>query len=357
MREYKLILRAIDHFRLNLNGLTVLTEAASGNYKWCPLIAAKAGAKVIAFTKNSGFGSARTIRSEINYISGKFKLSRRIKIVTKLTRGILKSADIITNSGFLRPLDKNKLKHCKDTAVIPLMWETWEYREKDLDIAYCHKKGIPVLGTNESYRYLSTISYLGAVVKKILFEANIEVYKCNFAIVGIGKFAKQISRSLASEGASCFNVTKFGKKEKTILRKCDALIIADHETDTRYIGTNSKITGKEIKGINEDIAIIHISGYTDPKDLRANGIKYYPEKIASLHYMSVGTDHAGPKPLLDLYAAGLKVAEILSRKRLQGVSYEKSISDALKNKLCQDFSKHQKKLYYSRDVNNKILNN
>ncbi len=347
MREYKLIQQAIDHFKLNLSGLTVLTEAANGNYKWGPIIAAKAGAKVIAFAKSSRFGSIRNIKSDTNLLAKKLKLTKGINLVSSLNADILKSADIITNSGFLRPLNRSKLKHFKETAVIPLMWETWEYRKSELDLAFCHKRRIPVLGTNESYRYLNTISYLGPVVKKLLLENNLEVFKCTFGIVGEGQFAEAISKSLKSDGANCFNVTNFRGEDKQILQECDALILADHESNTRYIGSKSRITSKEIKSINKDLIIIHVSGNVDPKDLRANGLKYYPKQIAQPFNMSVTTDYAGPKPQIDLFTAGLKVAELLVRPRIKGLSYEKSISVALKNNLCQDFSKSQKKLYFS----------
>lgn len=347
MREYKLILKAIDRFNLRLKGLTVLTEAASGNYKWGPVIAAKAGADVIAFAKNSIYASAADVRSGTITLAKKFDLADQVDVVSKIDSKILGSADIITNSGFLRPLNKNKLRYCKDTAVISLMWETWEYRESDLDLSYCHQNGIPVLGVNESHRFLQTISYLGPVVKKLLFERNIEVYKCNFGIVGRGKFANAITKSLTAEGAGCVNVTGFTIKAKESLRNCDALIIADHETDTRYIGKKARITGKEIKKLNRDLVVIHISGIIDPVDLKSNNIDYYPEQIAPPHYMSVATDYAGPKPLIDLFTAGLKVAELLSAPRRKGMTYDRSLESALKDKLCQDFSKKQKALYFS----------
>ena len=44
---------------LDLSGLTVLTEAASGSFISTPLMAAAAGAKVIAVTKSSQFGKSK----------------------------------------------------------------------------------------------------------------------------------------------------------------------------------------------------------------------------------------------------------------------------------------------------------
>ncbi|MBZ0202754.1 MAG: hypothetical protein IT281_07795 [Ignavibacteria bacterium] len=347
MREYKLILKAIDHFKLNLKGFTVLTEAASGNYKWGPIIASKAGAKVIAYAKSSQYGRAKNIKTDTIKLAKKYKLSNKIEIILKLDSVAFRKADIITNSGFLRPLSPVKLKDCKETAVIPLMWETWEYRKEDLDLSYCNNKGIPVLGTNESVSYLNTISFLGPVVKKLLLEHNIEIHNCTFGIVGNGKFVKAITKSLISDRANCVDVTKFNIRDKKLLRDCDALIFADHESSTRYIGKNAKITGRELKRINPNLLIVHISGNIDPKELSTSGISYCPKQIAPPHFMSISTDYVGPKPLIDLFTAGLKVGELLATARKKGLSYERSIQSSLKNELCQDFSKQQKKMYLS----------
>jgi hypothetical protein len=84
LREYKLILKAIDHFKLNLNGLTELTEAASGNYKWGPIIAAKAGAKVIAFTKNSHYGSI----IDINQVQNSWLINLYFQLKLKLFQNL-----------------------------------------------------------------------------------------------------------------------------------------------------------------------------------------------------------------------------------------------------------------------------
>ena len=58
LRAKRLMEEAIEKFHLNLTGFSVLTEAASGNYVFTPLICALAGAKeVIAFTKDSVYAS------------------------------------------------------------------------------------------------------------------------------------------------------------------------------------------------------------------------------------------------------------------------------------------------------------
>ena len=65
-------------------------------------------------------------------------------------------ADIITNSGHVRPIDAEMIGWMKPTAVIPLMYEAWEFRDADLDLAACQRRGIVVAGTNERHPAIST---------------------------------------------------------------------------------------------------------------------------------------------------------------------------------------------------------
>ena len=141
MREVKIIKECIDKFQLNINGLTVFTEAASGYYALTPLIALMAGAeKVYAIAKDSRFGRKEEVKENL------LKLAERMEIETKpeiiFDYSGIEDADIITNLGSVRPVNSRLINRLKKHAVIPLMWETWEFREEDLDIRECLKKNI-----------------------------------------------------------------------------------------------------------------------------------------------------------------------------------------------------------------------
>ena len=51
------LFKRVEALGLNLQGKTVLTEAASGAYVVTPLLAAIAGAKVYAFTRTTKYGT------------------------------------------------------------------------------------------------------------------------------------------------------------------------------------------------------------------------------------------------------------------------------------------------------------
>jgi len=60
------------------------------------------------------------------------------------------------------------------------------------------------------------------------------------------------------------------------------------------------------------------------------GLRCYPDRFALPGHMSVTTDYIGPKPLIDLHAAGLKVGQELARVRAKGLSAPQVESEVLR---------------------------
>lgn len=335
MREFRLVNEAIGKFELDLHGITVLTEAASGNYVWTPIIAALAGAKVYAFSKNSKFATFAQVREWTFRLSEMLFVSNRVHVIDHLSEDILSSADIITNTGFLRPLNQDKLKFCKSTAVIPLMYETWEFRTDDIDLNYCKKRKIPVLGTNESDNRLGTIEYLGAIAKKALLLHDIEVFKSKIAILGFGKFANAVLKSLSQDA----EFVEIWSKRDDIKRinELDALVIADHQTERVHIGSDGLINPTDLKEKNKHILIVHISGVVDKEEIEENDLLMFPQEIAKPKWMSLTADFVGPKPVIDLHTAGLKVGELIFKNYIRTNNYFQSIKLCENNQLVQKF--------------------
>src|SRR5690242_10199626 len=112
---------AVRDCDLNLDGATVLTEAASGAYIVTPILAAMAGATVHAFTRNTRYGSVSDIEAETLSLARSAGVADRISVHAELTPELISSADIITNSGHLRPIDSTFIASAKQGAVISLM--------------------------------------------------------------------------------------------------------------------------------------------------------------------------------------------------------------------------------------------
>jgi hypothetical protein len=103
-RLIKRLREIVDHVGLDLSGGTVLTEAATGAYVVTPVIAALAGARVTAFTRASRFGMVEEVRRQTTRLADALDLTDRIDVVDHLRHEVIASADIVTNSGHLRPL-------------------------------------------------------------------------------------------------------------------------------------------------------------------------------------------------------------------------------------------------------------
>ena len=328
-RCLRLIEQAITTFNLDLSNLVVLTEAATGYYQLTPMIAALAGAKnVYALTRDSYYGKAEVVAQQTICLAKQWNVEDRIQVLLSREDKRIGLADIVTNLGFVRPLDKIFLKRLKATAVIPLMFETWEYRTEDIDIKECRRLKIPVLGTNENHPSLKIFQYVGHLVLKLLFELDIEVYRSKIVVVGGGEFGKATVKSLNQAGADVFqiNINKgeslADHQNQIFLSKCDAIAVVEHQSKEKIIGIDGQITGEKIKLLNPGVVLIHIAGNVEQKSLEAAKIIFYPSKIATTGYMSLSTDYLGPKPLIDLHTAGLKIGELMTSTNVKPEKYE-----------------------------------
>src|SRR6266542_2647147 len=102
----RLVEEAISNLKLNLSELTILTEAATGYYILTPMIASLAGAeRVYALTRDSRFGSATAVATQTAALAEHWGVRDRIDVLFSREDVRIESADIVTNLGFVRPLD------------------------------------------------------------------------------------------------------------------------------------------------------------------------------------------------------------------------------------------------------------
>ena len=182
-REEFICKKIIKDLQLDLNGLSVLTEVASGYYAWTPILAALAGAKVYCLGKDSSYGLFKDNKNNLLNLSEKLNISNQIvKISNNINNLDLSSVNIVTNSGLLRPIDNIIISKLNQKAVITLMWETWEFRNTDIDINSAQMHQIPVIGTNEEF--IDMHDYNGYYMLKLLFDMKIEVYHNHIVIIG-----------------------------------------------------------------------------------------------------------------------------------------------------------------------------
>lgn len=340
LRTRRTVDTLINKFRLDLSGLTVYTEAASGYYLHTPLLAACAGARVIAYTRNSSWGAASAIRDQTLQAASHWGLSEALRVVFNKDEKDVGEADIITNSGLLRPINAQMASWMKRTAVVALMWEPWEFRASDLDLSACHARGITVIGTNEHAPPCDMRPYSGLFALKMLFEMGIEAHGSKLMLLGAQPtLGAQIARMFRLWGldvvhfGSTSDYAEHGYDELPSYWRdrgdtVDAVIVAEHHDPVLLIGPGGLLDPTDMFKTNPTMQVGVISGHIDQSSLAAAGITTFPSNIQPFGYMSYQASELGPRPVLELYAAGLKVGQVAVRARLAGLNIEDSIKIA-----------------------------
>ena len=351
LRKKTIVEKTIAKFNLDLSGLTVFTEAATNNYQYTPIICAVADAqKVFAITRDSKYGNKEDIRRDTMELARQFGVEDRIEVLFEKDGKAIRSSDIITNSGFVRPIDKAMISQMKPTAVIPLMWETWEYREWELDLDACREKGILVLGTDEHHPLLNLFHSNGFLICKLLFDKGMGVYKDNLLLISSGLIGDSASdffinskirfKRIVFDDNVPDNQRPYLLNENQIekeLANFDAIIVAELHYNVDIISQSGLINPNILKERNPVIQIIHICGAVSKEDMLNAGLSFYPNDIAPFGYMTVSPDYLGPKTIFELVTAGLKVGEVMAKCRLNGMSIRKTIAYTLENAQAMDF--------------------
>ncbi len=340
LRIYRLIQSAIKDFRLNLKGMTVLTEAASGAFVVSPIIAALAGAdKVFAIGRDSKYGKFNDVRRYLESYAYEFGISDRINISSEQARHFAAQANIVTNLGFVRPIDGDFVERLGSAAAIALMWEPWEYRPEDIDLEACKRKGIPVLGTCETHPRLQIFRYVGILALKLLLEAEIEIFKSQILVVGSGIFGDETVNVLTANGVTVRRYSLHEALDETLeqfVRCADAIIVVEHISNSLVIGESG---GIPIDWLTKSgIRVIHICGSLNYDLLDKYSVNKLPVGRVASGFMSLTTDYVGPRPVIDLHTAGLKVGEALVVGLRQFGSPERAVSYALNQSPALDFA-------------------
>jgi hypothetical protein len=334
-RIRRIIESVIDDLSLDLTDISVLTEAASGPFVTTALIAAMAGAdQVIALARNSRFGNAEEVEAYLKEWSELMGVGDRINISIEPAWKHASSCHIVTNLGFVRPINEKLINRLPKDAAISLMWETWEFRENEVDLNACKKRNIPVLGTLETHPRLNIFRYIGFIALKLLLMSDIEVFRSNICILGSGVFGEETQKVLSDNGARLLHIdpcSKWEPKSKIIqafLKEADALVVVEHKAEFQLVGGGTGIPIDWLK--KTGILLIHVCGQIDEKLLEINSIKKVPSHHVAEGFMAVTTDYVGPRPVIDLHAGGLKVGEALVKGMRKFGNADKAIEFALK---------------------------
>ena len=309
LRLVTLMRAAIERCRLNLDGTVVLTEAATGAYVVTPVLAAMAGARhIYALTRSSRYGSVEDVTIATLALGELAGVADRLSILTERREDIFCQADIVTNSGHVRPLDATAIGWMRPTAVIPLMYEAWEFRPGDVDVQACRAKGIAVVGTNERHPDVDVFSYLGIMAVKLLLDAGVAVYGSRLALLCDNPFEPYIRRGLTGAGASV--IVSRQLDEVALDSDTDAIVVALRPKAEPVFGRReAELTRMRCPGA----VVAQYWGEVDRAASAESGISVWPAAAPSPGHMGILPSAIGPEPIVRLQAGSLKAAQELLR--------------------------------------------
>jgi len=326
-RLVTLMMDAIQRCELHLDGINILTEAATGIYAVTSVLSAMAGArKVFAFCRNSSYGTVEEAIAQTKHLAELAGVSQNIEFITEKSEDIVAQADIITNTGHLRPIDAKMISWMKPTAVIPLMYEAWELRPGDINIGACRQRGIKVAGINERHPDVDVFSFLGVMAIKLLLNAGIAVYKSNILLLCDNHFAEFIENALVRAGASVDTSKDISVANKS--RKYDVILVAMQPKSEPVL---SSVDAALIAHHWSGVVVTQLWGDIDRIAFLSNDISVFPLEEPKKGHMAMMAWTVSPEPIIRLQTGGLKVGELLWHSCKNSTSIQDDLSQELVN--------------------------
>lgn len=314
---------------LDLSGLRVLTEAATGAFAATAALAALAGAtEVVAVSRSSRWGSADQAFDEVAALAQRLGVLSKIAFKTGASRDFAGNCDLVTNLGFVRPLDRALVETLSEHSTVCLMWEPWEFRAGDIDMLALADFGIPVIATNEGHREVRTFDYLGPTVGRLLLGAGIEISHSQIVVIGSDPFGDAVAGWLTRAGAV---IDHRGSDDWQLAVQAesmpDAVVIVEHRHHRPIITSRDAVVLDLLAGAGSPV--IRLCGVIDTAVLRAHGVTLLPDIEAAPGVMTVTTAYAGCRPVVDLHAAGLKAGSLVVKARRDGASAQQAVQVAV----------------------------
>jgi hypothetical protein len=309
----RLVDEAVARCKLDLRDVTVLTEAATGPYVVTPVIAAVAGAAVTAVTRETPYGTVRDVTQVTLDLAEECGVADRICVTDERSPRLFAAADVVTNSGHLRPIVGACADAIRPDAVLTLMFETWEIDagRLDVDLESLRARGVAIGGTNERHPDVDVFSYLGPMAVVQLADAGVAARGGRVAILCDNPFGAYLWAGLLVAGAEVVTFTDpdelltegplFGELPDAVLvalAPTGGSVLPDHvitEIGRRWPGC----------------VVVQFWGDVDREMCATAGVATWPPTPPPAGHMGVLPSRVGPEPIVRLQAGGLKVAQVL----------------------------------------------
>jgi hypothetical protein len=263
---------------------------------------------VYAMTRATRFGSVDDVIAEATALATLCGVQDKIHFVTEKTKDIVLHCDVVTNSGHLRPLDAEFVSWMKPGAVISLMYEAWELRPEDVDLAACKWRGIQVAGVNEINPAVDVFSYLPMLAARQLFECGVPIYGTRILLLCDNRFEPYLRQGLTNMGAEVDSFESFASVPPGY--RYDALLVSMTPRTAPVISrAEARVLAERWPGI----VVAQFFGDIDRTALAEVGVSFRPVAAPPAGHMGVYLTDVGPDAIVRLQTGGLKVGEILAR--------------------------------------------
>lgn len=324
-RLSRLVEVAVERVDLDLEGVRVLTEAATGAYVVTPVIAALAGGDVVAMTTQTRYGTVEHVREETMRLAELLGVADRIRIVSDRSVDYFAQADLVTNSGHVRPITGAHADAIRPGSALSLMFETWEIQAGriDLDLDGLRGRGVRIAGTNERHPHVDVFSYLGPMAVAELCDAGVPAYRSRVGVLCDNAFRDYIVGGLAAAGAE----VRAGAVLSDIdLSGLDALLVAMTPTGRSVLSDEDAAA---LRAVGGDTIVVQYWGDIDREVLSAHSLAAWPPIPPGNGHMAVLPSHVGPDAIVRLQAGGLKVGELLLKEPRSITEEERAYIDEL----------------------------
>ena len=113
------------------------------------------------------------------------------------------------------------------------------------------------------------------------------------------------------------------------LKETTCIIVAEHTFKSEIIGPRGVIKVEMLSDKVHSVGVI--AGRVDKNALEERGVNVFPKEIAPVGFMSYQPSELGPYPVMDLFAAGLKVGQVAANARKQGLTVSEAAKAALRD--------------------------
>ncbi len=321
-RTLRKLAQIVEKTQLNLSGLNLYTEAATGNYNISAALGVLAGARAVhCVARSNRFGSAQLAISQTNELVESVQNVNGTQVTYSEGHDYmaLAEADIITNSNPLRPLDEVAIKAMKKGGVISLMYEPWEYRQGDIDLEAAQEKNVWIVGVNEMHPTIPCFYSAGILPLKGMLMAGLEVFSSDVLLVCANRLIDYalpvLSKTCASvhfvDGNAFQGEIPPGCKRiqpyEVNNTHYDALLLFDSPDTVKWNVANTADTLWPIQSLGHWDVCVQMMGDVLRSDFE--DVKFVPEKEPPRGYMGFNPADLGVDLVIRTVVSGLKAGQ------------------------------------------------